>query len=117
MQSDLMNEFGKIVRTSRDSGLRVAADYRSNILPKVPDTDQAALVNLIESLSEEQFQFLQQGLKNCIELSLFKLISTIESGMGNVTFALTMHRGTSKILLVGERVDNDLVHEYWNWVS
>ena len=72
---------------------------------------------LVKSLDNEQFQQLQKGIKYCIELSLFKLISTIESGVSNYSFDLSIQDDNDKVYLIGENIDNELIFEYWNWLG
>lgn len=56
-------------------------------------------------------------MKYCIELSLFKLVNTIERGVGDYSFDLSMQNSSDKTQLVGENMDNELSLEYWNWMS
>jgi hypothetical protein len=115
---NLVEVFGKIVKTSRDTGLDIVSNYKNNIeTPKSPDEEQTALMELIKTLDVEQFNQLQKGIKYCIELSLFKLISTIESGVSNYSFDLSIQDGRDKTQLIGENIDNELSLEYWNWIS
>ncbi|MCX8669708.1 hypothetical protein J3U22_02320 [Gilliamella sp. B2865] len=118
MENNLIEVFGKIVKTSRDSGLDIVSNYKNNIeIPKSPDEEQKALMELIKTLDAEQFDQLQKGVKYCIELSLFKLISTIESGVSDYAFDLSIQNSSDKTQLVGENIDNELSLEYWHWIS
>lgn len=118
MENNLIEIFGKIVETSRDTGLDIVSNYKNNIeIPKTPDEEQSSLMELVKTLDSEQFQQLQKGIKYCIELSLFKLISTVESGVSKYSFDLSIHDDVDKVQLVGENIDNELSLEYWNWVS
>lgn len=118
MENDLIEIFGKIIKTSRDTGLDVVSNYKNNIeIPKTPDEEQKALMELVKTLDNEQFQQLQKGIKYCIELSLFKLISTIEGGVSNYSFDLSIQNDRDKVQLVGQDIDNELSLEYWNWIS
>lgn len=74
-------------------------------------------MELIKTLDVEQFHQLHKGMKYCIELSLFKLLSTIERGVGDYSFDLSMQNSSDKTQLVGENIDNELSLEYWNWIS
>ena len=118
MENNLIEVFGKIVKTSRDTSLDIVSNFRNNIeIPKTPDEEQSALMELVKSLDNEQFQQLQKGIKYCIELSLFKLISTIESGVSNYSFDLSIQDDNDKVHLIGENIDNELIFEYWNWLG
>ena len=118
MENNLIEVFGKLVKTSRDTGLDIVSNYKNNIeIPQSPDEEQKALMELIKTLDVEQFHQLQKGMKYCIELSLFKLLSTIERGVGDYSFDLSMQNSSDKTQLVGENIDNELSLEYWNWIS
>ena len=118
MEKNLKEVFGEIVKASRDTGLTIASNYKNKLeMPKLPDEEQTAFLNLIDTLSDEQFIQLQKGLKYSIELSLFKLISGIEGGIGQYTFSLLISDKKDEVLLVGDGVDNDLSIAYWEWVS
>jgi len=118
MNDNLIKIFGEIVKTSRDTGLDIASNYRNNVeIPKAPDLEQKALIELIKNLDNTEFQLLEKGIKYCIELSLFKLISTIESGVGSYSFDLSIKDDNDKSHLVGGDIDNELSFEYWKWVS
>lgn len=118
MENNLIEVFGKLVKTSRDTGLDIVSNYKNNIeIPQSPDEEQKALMELIKTLNVEQFHQLQRGIKYCIELSLFKLLSTIERGVGDYSFDLSMQNSSDKTQLVGENIDNELSLEYWNWIS
>lgn len=118
MENNLIEVFGKLVKTSRDTGLDIVSNYKNNIeISQSPDEEQKALMELIKTLDVEQFHQLQKGMKYCIELSLFKLLSTIERGVGDYSFDLSMQNSSDKTQLVGENIDNELSLEYWNWIS
>lgn len=118
MENNLIEVFGKLVKTSRDTGLDIVSNYKNNIeIPNSPDEEQKALMELIKTLDVEQFHQLHKGMKYCIELSLFKLLSTIERGVGDYSFDLSMQNSSDKTQLVGENIDNELSLEYWNWIS
>lgn len=118
MENNLIEVFGKLVKTSRDTGLDIVSNYKNNIeIPKHPDEEQKALMELIKTLDVAQFNQLQKGMKYCIELSLFKLVSTIERGVGDYSFDLSMQNSSDKTQLVGENIDNEISHKYWNWIS
>lgn len=69
MENNLIEVFGKIVKTSRDTGLDIVSNYKNNIeIPKSLDEEQKALMELIKTLDAEQFYQLQKGVKYCIEL-------------------------------------------------
>lgn len=117
MNNNLIEIFGEIVKASRDTGLDIPSNYKKNVdLPKNPDEDQVALMELIRTLDDKQFSKLQKGIKYCIELSLFKLINNIENGVGKYSFNLSINDGENSEQLVGEAVDNELSFEYWNWI-
>lgn len=118
MENNLIEVFGKLVKTSRDTGLDIVSNYKNNIeIPNSPDEEQKALMELIKTLDVEQFHQLHKGMKYCIELSLFKLLSTIELGVGDYSFDLSMQNSSDKTQLVGENIDNELSLEYWNSIS
>jgi len=56
-------------------------------------------------------------IKYSIELSLFKLISSIEGGIGQYTVSLSISDENDEVQLVGDGVDNDLSIAYWEWVN
>jgi predicted adenine nucleotide alpha hydrolase (AANH) superfamily ATPase len=117
MDESLIEIFGKIVRTSRDTGLDIVSNYKNQIeIPKNPDEEQRAFIELVKSLDDIQFQRLQKGIKYCIELSLFKLISTIENGVDNYSFTLSIENNKDKVQLVGKDIDNEINLKYWNWI-
>lgn len=118
MKNSLIEIFGKIVKTSRDTGLDIVSNYKNNIeIPKSPDEEQKALMELIKTLDAEQFYQLQEGIKYCIELSLFKLINSIESGTSNYSFDLSIQNSNDEMQLVGKNIDNELSLKYWDWIS
>lgn len=64
MENNLIEIFGKIVKTSRDTGLDIVSNYKNNIeIPKAPDEEQKALMELVKTLDNEQFQQLQKRNK------------------------------------------------------
>ncbi|GIM57489.1 hypothetical protein CAPN006_18810 [Capnocytophaga canimorsus] len=118
MDNNLIEIFGKIIKVSRDTGFDIVSNYKQGVeIPKNPDEEQKALIELIKTLDEKQFHQLQKGMKYCIELSLFKLVSSIESGIGNYYFDLFIQDNNEKIQLVGKNIDNEISMEYWNWIS
>ena len=105
------------MRASRDTGLGIAEGYRNKTgIPKNPDAEQSAMMELVGELDEAQFQRLQKALKYCVELSLFKLIDSMEHGVGAYEFILSMRDGHSSSALIGEE-DRELASEFWNWMS
>lgn len=118
MNDNLIEIFGKIVKTSRDTGLDIVSNYRNLIeIPKMPDEEQKALMELTDTLDDRQFEQLQKGVKYCIELSLFKLISSIENGVGGYSFDMSIEENNNKVPLAGKDIDNEISLQYWNWVS
>jgi hypothetical protein len=118
MENNLIEVFGEIVKTSRDTGLDIVSNYKNNVeIPKSPDDEQKALMELIKTLDVKQFHQLQKGIKYCIELSLFKLINTIECGVSNYSFDLYIQNDSDKSQLAGRNIDNELSLEYWNWIG
>jgi len=118
MNENLIEIFGKIVKRSRDTGLDIVSNYKSQVeIPKMPDEEQQALIELIKTLDNGQFEQLQKGVKYCIELSLFKLISTIENGVNKYSFELSIEEGGNSVPIAGKDVDNEISLEYWNWIA
>ncbi|MDR2887143.1 MAG: hypothetical protein LBV26_03935 [Bacteroidales bacterium] len=114
MNENLIEIFG----TSRDTGIDIVSNYKNQIeIPKIPDEEQKALLELTGTLDSKQFEQLQKGVKHCIELSLFKLISTIENGVGKYSFDLSIKENGNKVTLVGREIDNEISLEYWNWIG
>lgn len=118
MENNLTEVFGKIVKTSRDTGLDIVTAYRNNTrMPKAPDEDQHALIDLVSGLDDAQFEQLKKGVKYCIELSLFKLINSIENGVGNNSFELSMQDEKNSIQLTGKDIQSELSLDYWDWIA
>jgi hypothetical protein len=118
MENTLMETFGQFVRSSRDTALDTLTTFRNNSeAVKNPDEEQKALLELLQSLDDKDFIKLQKGLKYCIELSLFKLINLLENGKGNISFELFIKDNIQKEILIGEEIDNDLIHKIWDWLD
>jgi hypothetical protein len=118
MSENLIEIFGKIVKASRDTGIDIISNYKNGIeIPKMPDEEQKALLELTGTLDSKQFEQLQKGVKYCIELSLFKLISSIENGIGKYSFDLSIEENGNKVPLAGREIDNKISLEYWNWIG
>ena len=118
MENTLMETFGQFVRSSRDTALDTLTTFRNNSeAVKNPDEEQKALLELLQSLDDKDFIKLQKGLKYCIELSLFKLINLLENGNGNISFELFIKDNIQKEILIGEEIDNDLIHKIWDWLD
>ena len=93
-----METFGQFVRSSRDTALDTLTTFRNNSeAVKNPDEEQKALLELLQSLDDKDFIKLQKGLKYCIELSIKDNIQ--------------------KEILIGEEIDNDLIHKIWDWLD
>ena len=118
MENTLMETFGQFVRSSRDTALDTLTTFRNNSeAVKNPDEEQKALLELLQSLDDKDFMGLQKGLKYCIELSLFKLINLLENWKGNISFELSIKDNIQKEILIGEEIDNDLIHKIWDWLD
>ena len=118
MENTLMETFGQFVRSSRDTALDTLTTFRNNSeTVKNPDEEQKALLELLQSLNDKEFIKLQKGLKYCIELSLFKLINLLENRRGNISFELSIKDNIQKEILIGEEIDNDLIHKIWDWLE
>ncbi|WP_315164849.1 hypothetical protein [Capnocytophaga leadbetteri] len=118
MENTLMETFGQFVRSSRDTALDTLTTFRNNSeAVKNPDEEQKALLELLQSLDDKDFIKLQKGLKYCIELSLFKLINLLENWKGNISFELSIKDNIQKEILIGEEIDNDLIHKIWDWLD
>lgn len=118
MENTLMETFGQFVRSSRDTALDTLTTFRNNSeAVKNPDEKQKALLELLQSLDDKDFIKLQKGLKYCIELSLFKLINLLENRRGNISFELSIKDNIQKEILIGEEIDNDLIHKIWDWLD
>ena len=118
MENTLMETFGQFVRSSRETALDTLTTFRNNSeTVKNPDEEQKALLELLQSLNDKEFIKLQKGLKYCIELSLFKLINLLENGKGNISFELSIKDNIQKEILIGEEIDNDLIHKIWDWLE
>jgi len=117
MKNDLLETFGQIVKTSRDSGVVVLTDFQEKA-PKNPSKEQEPLLKLLSSLNSEDCELLKKSIKYCIDLSLFKLINTLEYGVSDYSFELRMKKSDKSITLIdNEEVDHDLTGEFWNWVE
>lgn len=113
-----METFGQFVRNSRDTALDTLTTFRNDSeTVKNPDEEQKALLELLQSLDDKDFIKLQKGLKYCIELSLFKLINLLENGKANISFELSIKDNIQKEILIGEEIDNDLIHKIWDWLE
>lgn len=56
MENNLIEVFGKLVKTSRDTGLDIVSNYKNNIeIPNSPDEEQKALMELIKTLMLNSF--------------------------------------------------------------
>lgn len=118
MENTLMETFGQFVRSSRDTTLDMLTLFRNDSeTVKNPDEEQKALLELLQSLDDKDFVKLQKGLKYCIELSLFKLINLLENGKGNISFELSIKDNIQKEMLIGEEINNDLIHRIWDWLD
>lgn len=118
MENTLMETFGQFVRNSRDTALDTLTTFRNDSeTVKNPDEEQKALLELLQSLDDKDFIKLQKGLKYCIELSLFKLINLLENGKANISFELSIKDNIQKEILIGEEIDNDLIHKIWDWLE
>ena len=118
MENSLIEKFGQFVRSSRDTALDTLTTFRNNSeAVKNPNEEQKALLELLQLLNDKDFIKLQKGLKYCIELSLFKLINLLENGKGNISFELFIKDNIQKEILIGEEIDNDLIHRIWDWLD
>lgn len=118
MENALIEKFGQFVRISRDTALDTLTTFRNNSeAVKNPDEEQKALLELLQLLNDKDFIKLQKGLKHCIELSLFKFINLLENGKGSISFELSIKDNIQKEILIGEEIDNDLIHRIWDWLD
>ncbi|HZH39147.1 MAG TPA: hypothetical protein VEX17_03695 [Bacillales bacterium] len=117
MENNLIEIFGEMVKESRDTPLNVVSDFKNNKFPKTPTEEEKALIELIQTLTTEQFHQLEKGIKYCVEFSLFSLIHRIENGESTYSFELFIQNGNEKAQLVGKNIDNELMYEYWNWLK
>ena len=118
MENALIETFGQFVRSSRDTALDTLTTFRNNSeAVKNPNEEQKALLELLQLLNDKDFIKLQKGLKYCIELSLFKFINLLENGKGSISFELSIKDNIQKEILIGEEIDNDLIHRIWDWLD
>lgn len=118
MEDKLIDTFGAFVKISQQTALDMLVNYRNNPnFTKNPDDYQKALIELIQTLDNEQFGKLQKGFIYCLNLSLFKLIDIIENGKGDIKFELSIMDKDNKRALVGADKDNELVYRFWDWIE
>ena len=118
MEDKLIDTFGAFLKISQQTALDMLVNYRNNPnFTKNPDDYQKALIELIQTLDNEQFGKLQKGLTYCLNLSLFKLIDIIENGKGDIKFELSIMDKDNKRALVGANKDNELVYRFWDWIE
>ena len=118
MEDKLIDTFGAFVKISQQTALDMLVNYRNNPnFTKNPDDYQKALIELIQTLDNEQCGKLQKGLTYCLNLSLFKLIDIIENGKGDIKFELSIMDKDNKRALVGANKDNELVYRFWDWIE
>lgn len=113
MDNELLEFFGVIVKESRNAGLDIIEDCKKESSKNLSDSQQV-LTELLNQLNSSQQESLKKSVKYCIELSLFKLINTIENGTMDYDFNLDVKKSGHRYNLVGEN-DNDLSGELWNW--
>jgi len=116
MNAELLEIFGQLVKASRNSGIDVLTDFKEQ-KPKNPSEEQEPLLKLLNSLSSEDHELLKKSVKYCVELSLFKLINTLEYGVSDYSFDLAIKKGNSSFSLIDDETDNNLTGEYWNWIE
>ena len=50
-------------------------------------------------------------------LFIHPLYCFLENGKGNISFELFIKDNIQKEILIGEEIDNDLIHRIWDWLD
>jgi len=116
MNQELLEIFEQVIKASRNSGVDVLTNFKEQA-PKNPSKEQEPVLKLISTLNYEDQELLKKTIKYCVELSLFKLINTLEFGVSDYSFDLAIKKGDNSISLIDDETDNDLTGEFWNWVE
>lgn len=81
----MIEEFGKIIVASRNSGVKTCQQMMSGQWhPKNPESMEKDILYLIKSLPIEDLPKLLNLVRYFTDLSFFKLIESIELGEGDV---------------------------------
>jgi len=115
---NLQDEFARILFAARASGPAELRDrWSQGYMPKKPSPVETTIAGFISSLSEAQKELLLVTVVYFIDASLFKLLVSLENGVGSKDFALTIRDKATKEQqeLIGPDVDHDLKHEFFRW--
>jgi hypothetical protein len=115
----LLEKVGEIIVESRNSGIQTINDIIvGEWMPKTPDDIENDVLNLINSLCEKQKKELLNVIRYSVDLSFFKLLSSLEMGECGLDFTLsaTDEKGNS-IALINDSEDIGLRTKFFSWVK
>lgn len=114
--TELLRVFGLILKGSRDDALDISQKFKRGYeIPQKPTDEQSALIELIKSLDQKQFDNLAKSLKFCVETSLGAFIEKLEGGVADYQFELIMKTSIKKMVLIDEKIDLKLRYKFLDW--
>jgi hypothetical protein len=117
-KSKLIEIVGNLIIEARNSGVNTCLDIeKKEWFPKNPDNQQKDVIDLIDSLSDEQRKKLINVIGYFIDLSFFKLMDTIDNGYKDINFELSITNDEEKITFGGKDSEFELSLKYWIWLS
>ena len=107
-----IERFAELFLEARNSGVITARKYYDDgSRPKAPTGRATKFLSLIDELSDEQREKLLEGIRYCIDISMFKFLCLLEES----EFKLTIETDEIADDLVGPEEDNELRVKYWLW--
>lgn len=75
-------------------------------------------MELVKKSNQGEQELIQKAIKYCVELSLYKLLNTLEYGIGNYTFDLVIKKGNKTFSLINSNDDNELsTDKFFTWLK
>ncbi len=115
-----LEHFLELVLEARDSGVRsLAESWMTGWTPKRPTPQEDAIIELLRSLDAQQRVQLLGCVRNFIDMSFFKFLSTLETGGVGVEFDLSMSATESgrSVSLIDAEQDNELRSKFFATVA
>lgn len=114
----ILNNISSLIMASRNSGIQTCQDIiDGSWKPKNPDEIEADVVSLISSLTEEDRIKLLNSVRYFTDLSIFKLLETLELGEAGVSFELNAKSSDETIGLINDDEDLEIRSKFFHWVD
>ena len=114
----ILNDISALVIASRNSGIQTCQDIVDGVWsPKNPDDIEADVVSLIASMDTTDRKKLLNAVRYFTDLSMFKLLETLELGEGDVSFELNAKNSNENVNLIQDEDDLEIRSKYFGWVD